>query len=498
MAGNARIEPVSRAFDECDAVAMDRRCFFRRAGSAAMAAAMSGSISCAAVAETAAIAELKHALAGTVLVPGSPEYGARAPDYNLRVEVAPAVIALCARDDDVAACVRWAKKHAIPIRMRSGGHSYEGFSLGRGIVIDVSQMHAVKVYPDTATTGIQAGARLGEVYAALSKHGLALAGGACPSVGIAGLTLGGGYGLLSRKWGLTSDNLISLTMVDAGGRILEANAERRADLFWASRGGGGGNFGVVTALDFRVHPVDKVALYSIEWPAPDARQVLQAWQDWAPFVADDLTCNLSIVAGADSLKSTGQFVGSKAALRELIKPLASVGSPQVKSWTTGFMDAARYFGGPEAPKPVFLKGKSDYALRKLSSSAIDTLLSHLQELHGAATGWIQFDNYGGAVNRVPANATAFVHRAGTLFSAQYNAIWNHAGDAAPPMRWIREFYRAMRPYFSGYCYVNYCDLDLTDWQTAYYGSNFKRLTTIKARYDPGNLFRFPQSIPRSR
>ncbi|MCY0989542.1 FAD-binding oxidoreductase [Nannocystis sp. ILAH1] len=222
-------------------------------------------------------------LTGRVVYPGDPDYAAARRDYNLRIDVRPSAIVFAQQPLDVQSAVAWARANGVPPAMRSGRHSYEGFSLvENGIVIDVSSLDSVEYDDATGLAKIGAGAQLLPIYEALAHRNVTIPGGSCPTVGIAGLTLGGGFGLLGRSRGLTCDSLVEVEMVDAKGGIVLASETRNSELFWALRGGGGGNFGVVTSFTFRAAPIGPVAIYRIQWPWEQIQAVTAAWQAWAP------------------------------------------------------------------------------------------------------------------------------------------------------------------------------------------------------------------------
>ena len=453
--------------------------------------------------------ELARELAGTVVTPSSPAYGRDKVLVNSRFDgTHPRAIVYCESAEDVERTVRWARRHAIRIVPRCGGHSYAGYSTtSEGVVVDVSRMRRVHVRNGIATVG--AGARLIDVYTALDAHGSTIPAGSCPTVGIAGLALGGGVGYAGRKLGLTCDNLTGLSLVTAHGKLLDCNAHEHADLFWASRGGGGGNFGIATSFRFRTHRVRDVAYYEISWPWSDAARALRAWQDFAPHAPDALFSTLYMATDAPRgpgtepvVSSGGQFFGGEAELRSLIAPLVAAGTPiRVTVGTLPYLDAIMRWAGCHPLERCRVvgqqrfKGKSDYVDSPLSNAGIGTLLAGLEasqastSLGGAA---LIFDASGGAINRVHPAATAFVHRH-SLFSIQYFSSW--IGDGSGDLRWSRNLYAAMRSHVSGFAYQNYIDPDLGAWKHAYYGSNLRRLVEVKRRHDPHGFFHFGQSIP---
>jgi FAD/FMN-containing dehydrogenase len=479
----------------------DRRDLVARAGRLALAASLlgaEGGRAALGAPPAGRLRELQRALEGDVVARGSAAYARARLLVNTRFDaIKPQAIVLAETVADVQRTIGWARKHGVRVVPRSGGHSYGGYSTGSGVVVDVSRLRAVKVDAARRTASIGAGARLIDVYARLWEHGLTIPAGSCASVGIAGLALGGGVGFASRKHGLTCDQLLGLTLVTAAGRRLASDATHHPDLFWACRGGGGGNFGIATSFRFRLHRVGGVTTYRIDWPAADARAVVRAWQDWAPDAPDELFSVLRLSAGGVS--SSGQLLGPEATLRSLLQPLLAAGSPtRVTLTPRGYFDAVQMWAGcshdleecAAKPRETFT-AKSDYALRPLSSRGIDTLVRVATTAPPGSS--ILLDSYGGAIERVPRTATAFAHRR-ARFSFQYLAYWSPAASGAAQRAWIKRAHAAMRPHVSGFAYVNYIDPELRDWATAYYGSNYPRLQRVKRAYDPGNFFRFALSI----
>ncbi|HEY1920313.1 MAG TPA: FAD-binding oxidoreductase [Streptosporangiaceae bacterium] len=462
-------------------------------------------------------------LDGHLVRPGEQDYGTARLLFDPRFDsIKPAGVAYCRSAADVATCLAFARRSIVPMTARSGGHSYAGWSGTTGLIIDVTDMSSVTLNGGLAQVG--SGTFLVDLYAKLAAQGVSVPGGSCPNVGIAGLALGGGVGVVSRAYGLTCDNLDSVQVVTADGQVRDCDASQNADLYWACRGGGGGNFGVATSFTFRTHPVSDIALFFLSWPWSSADQVIAGWQSWAPHAPDGLWSNLHLSAdpggGTPTIQVGGTYLGSVSGLEaELSGLYSAVGSDSTSPYveSTSYLHAMLVEAGcaelsvAGCHLPWQAAGgqlsrsselaKSDFFTTPLSSSGIGTLLSSVEKLQtvpGAAggSGGVAFDACGGAINRIAAGDTAFVHR-NALFLAQYTTTWSIGAAAAgvdQQAAWQRQFYAAMRPYASGQCYQNYLDPSLTNWQQAYYGANYQRLTQVKATYDPNHLFRFPQAI----
>jgi FAD/FMN-containing dehydrogenase len=494
------------------------------AGSQASSAVQTAAASPAGPPSSADWTALGHDLAGTLVRPGEAAYTVAKRQFDPRFDsLHPAGIAYCSNPHDVSTCLAFVRKYGVPVAARSGGHSYAGWSSGSGLIVDVTRMAGVNVSGTAATVG--AGTRLVDFYNGLSAHGRVVPGGSCPTVGIAGLTLGGGVGVVSRAYGLTSDNVTSLQIVTADGVLRTCSASSNPDLFWACRGGGGGNFGVVTSFTFATHPVSEIVLFFLSWPWSQAARVISAWQSWAPHAPDELWSNLHLAAAPGgsipSIQVGGTYLGSSSAASALLEQLyAAAGSDPSSpflevspSWLHAMLVEAGCASltvnechlPTQNPAGQLSRAseyaKSDFVTKPLSSQGIGTLLSgveSLQRVSGApgGAGGIAFDALGGAVNRIAPGATAFVHR-DTLFQAQYTTTWPVGSASAGVARqhaWQQSFWQSMRPYVSGQAYQNYVDPALANWQQAYYGANFSRLTQVKGTYDPDRVFTFPQAI----
>ena len=467
---------------------------------------------------------LQSAIAGDVVLPGSSDYeSVRKPAIALFQDVRSQAIVLCRTPTDVSETISFASRCGLPTATRSGGHCFAGHSSTGGIVIDVSPMRSVSVSGAVATVG--AGTRLGEVYDALDAHDLAIPAGCGPSVGIAGLTLGGGLGILGRKFGLTSDRLLTAQVVLADGRVIECDEHHDGELFWALRGAGGGNFGVVTSLTFNTILAPDCTAFHLLWPHTQAPPLIDAWQTWAPAAPDELAASLLVVASGDVdqppvVNLFGAMLGTEPDTTELLGELvARVGADPTSAFhkQMSYRETKRYlaelgdamagddqFGETlqdESSEQGLPFSKSEFFRRQLPTEAIASLVENLQK--GRVAGQareLDFTPWDGAYNRVPADATAFVHRDELFLLKQAIVVDPDASSAEreAARSWLARSWASTHPWGSGGVYQNFPDPDLQNWSHAYYGPNYDRLVGVKKRYDPDDFFHFPQSLPSGR
>ncbi len=458
------------------------------------------------------LADLKKRFGERLIRPSDPGYDLARRVRNRAFDgIRPRAVVMAHTVADVQDAVQWAAAHDVPVVPRCGGHSYVGQSTTDGLVISLVPMAGVAVDTKAMTAEVGGGAINIDVNVALLQQGVGLPTGSCPSVGIAGLTLGGGIGFSSRKWGLMCDNLLGVDVVLASGKVVTADADNLPELLWACRGGAGGNFGIVTAFRYRVHEVEPVSTFSIKWPWTSASAVLDAWQRWAPHAPVGVfsVCTLTKNRDTPSIGSHGRFFGSAKELRKLVEPLLAAAEPRRKTikdrtlWS-GHVTGPKCWPDPSVchsfnhPQPGRYKQtsyvvKSDYFRRELSEEGRDTLIRWIEKGQDQAITWggIILDSMGGVINRIPKGDTAYVHR-DCLIQAEYVAHWRPKTKPAKVeanKAWMREMYAAMRPHASGECYQNYPDLDLKDWDKAYFGDNLPRLRECKRITDPDGLFR---------
>jgi FAD/FMN-containing dehydrogenase len=459
-------------------------------------------------------AALRADVAGQVVLPDSPLYESlRKPALALFHDARPQAVVLCGTPADVAETLAFARRYGLPVAARSGGHSFAGRSSTDGIVVDVSPMSAVDVVDGVATVG--AGARLGDLYATLDAQGLAIPAGCGPDVGIAGLTLGGGLGVLGRTHGLTSDRLLGARIVLADGQVVDCDSRHHADLFWALRGAGGGNFGVVTSLTFAGVPAPHVTTFHYVWAHEQAARVVDVWQRWSPDAPDRLVASLLVTAAADVgrppvLNVFGTLIGSEPEATSLLDALTDlVGAAPVSAAAApaSYAEAKRYLAelGERMPGATFEHGhsfsKSEFFDAPLPDGAVEALVRNLGSVRrGGQARELDFTPWGGAYNRVPVDATAFPHRT-ARFLLKHAVVVEAAAsrsDHDAARTWLRRSWETVHSWGSGGVYPNFPDPDLRSWARAYHGPNLERLQQVKAAYDPDGFFRFPQAIPHPR
>jgi FAD/FMN-containing dehydrogenase len=463
---------------------------------------------------------LASRLRGELHRPGQAGYDAARLLFDPRFDsVRPQAVATVAEESDVAQCLDFARRFGLPIAVRSGGHSYIGASTGPGLVVDVRGLNAVDVGDGVATIG--SGAALVDVYSRLAEAGVSIPAGSCPSVGLSGLALGGGVGVVSRRYGLTCDRLVSATVVTADGTAEVADANRHSDLYWALRGGGG-SFGVVTSLTLTTHAADPLSHAFLVWPWSAAAEVVTAWQAFSASAPRELWSACHVLAPDDhsgpNVSVVAVYVGPGTELSNQLESLVGAipTAPTTRSVADDSYEAtmmleagcgdltvsqchvAAETPGGTLPRSAFLAA-SDYFAESIPAAGIAAMVAAVGRRAAdprLGAGGVSLDALGGAVDDIPRDATAYVHR-GALFNAQYTASWPGVGVAplARNRRSLAGIRHSLHRYATGEAYQNYADGGLANPQRAYYGANLPRLVDVKRKYDPTNTFNQPQGIP---
>ena len=447
---------------------------------------------------------LKAGVQGSVVLPEDAAYESARQVWNAMIDKHPAAIVFCATSADVVHAVSFARQHRLPLAVRGGGHNIAGSAVcDEGIVIDLSQMKSVHVDAGTRRASIAGGAILADFDAAAQAEGLATPLGINSTTGVAGLTLGGGFGWLSRKYGMTIDNLEAAQVVTAAGEVIQASATEHPDLFWALRGGSG-NFGVVTRFDFRVHPVGPKLLSGlIVFPFSEARSVLQQYRAFMETAPDELSVWVVTrqapplpflpenVHGREVVVLALLYTGEPEQGRQLIKPLFNFGTPEGTH-----VDVMPYVDWQKAFDPLLAPGARNYwkshNFSELKDGLFDAVIDYIGTLPSGQCE-IFFAALGGATSRPAADSAAYAHR-DARFVMNVHGRWDDAADDARCVGWARDFFKASAPFASGGVYVNFLTADEGDRVKAAYGQNYERLAQIKRRYDPANLFSTNQNI----
>ena len=450
------------------------------------------------------IKQFRGAIRGKVIIPGDAEYDHARQIWNAMIDKRPAVIARCIATSDVVHAVNFARDNGLLLAVRGGGHNIAGNAIcDDGLVIDLSTMKAARVDPATRRVTIEGGATLADLDAATQAHGLATPVGINSTTGVAGLTLGGGFGWLSRKHGMTVDNLESAEVVTSAGEVVRASATEHPDLFWALRGGGG-NFGVVTRFEFRLHPVGPDVLSGlIVYPISEAKSVLQKYRDFVAKAPAELVV-WSVLRLAPPLpflpeKFHGQgmialaliYAGDPKQGEPLLAPLRKFGTPVGEH-----IGVQPYAAWQKAFDPLLTPGARNYwkshNFTTLKDGLFDAVIAYIGKLPSPQCE-IFFGAIGGATTRPAPDATAYAHR-DAQFVMNVHGRWEDAADDKRCIGWARDFFGASAPFASGGAYVNFLTADEGDRVRAAYGPNYDRLAQVKRKYDPNNLFRVNQNI----
>lgn len=450
------------------------------------------------------IDEFKAHFRGEVLLAADADYDEVRQIWNAMIDRKPALIARCTSPEDVVQAVEFARKHSLLVSIRGGGHNIAGNAVcDGGLMIDLSLMKSVKVDPATRRASVEPGCTLADVDAAVQAHGLATPLGINSTTGVAGLTLGGGFGWLSRKFGMTIDNLLSAEVITAGGRQLHASATENADLFWGLRGGGG-NFGVVTRFEFQLHPVGPDVLSGlIVFAFDQAKLVLTRFARFTETMPDELSVWMVTrkapplpflpedVHGKEMVALALCYVGDPKEGERLIEPLRGFGTVLGEH-----IGVQPYVAWQQAFDPLLSKGARNYwkshNFSQLSDGAIDAIIEYAGKLPSPQCE-IFIGTIGGQTARVAPEAMAYSSRDAN-YVMNVHGRWESAGEDERCIAWAREFFTKSQPFASSGAYINFLTQDETDRIAFAYGATYDRLVELKKKYDPTNLFRMNQNI----
>jgi FAD/FMN-containing dehydrogenase len=464
----------------------------------------------ATIAELDAVDGLRTALRGAVLGPADAGYDAARRVWNGLIDRRPALIARCTGTADVVAAIDFARTQRLPLAVRGGGHNVAGTAVcDGGLVLDLSPLRGVHVDPVARTVRVQGGATWGDVDRETQVFGLATAGGVVSTTGVAGLTLGGGLGWLRRAHGLSCDNLVSVDVVTADGRCLTASETQHPDLFWAVRGGGG-NFGVVTSFEFRLHPVGPTVYLGAPMYAADSAArgaaLVRAWRDVLAGAPDEVSaeCLIWTVPDVEAFPAAARgrpviampavYCGPVADGERLLRPLRELEAPLVDlSGPMPYADLQTAFDWLFPSGILQYYWKSLY-LGDLAAATVDAIVGRGLD-RPSPRSLVAIWHLGGAMGRVPGDATAFGRR-DAPYLLSLDSTWEAPQDADRNVAWTRAFWEAMRPFSSGRSYLNFPGLgeEQEALVRAAYGANYDRLVAIKSEYDPSNHFRSNQNI----
>jgi len=458
--------------------------------------------------EASQLAAFASSMSGGLVRAGDSEYEEARCIWNGMIDKQPAAIARCTGATDVKRAVDFARENGLLVAVRGGGHNIAGSALcDGGLVIDLSGMRAVRVDPKARRAWVSGGAKLGDFDKEAQAFGLATPLGINSTTGVAGLTLGGGFGWLSRKYGMSCDNLVGAEVVTADGRKLRADAKSEPELFWALRGGSG-NFGVVTEFEFALHPVGPNVLSGlVVYPFAQARDVLRAYREWVPMLPDDATVWVvsrkapplpflpAKVHGQEVIVLAMCYAGDPREGETVLAPARTLGKPLGEH-----VGVQPYCNWQQAFDPLLTPGARNYwkshNFAQLTDGVFDALIEYTPKMPSSQCE-IFIAQLGGQVNRVARDATAYAHRDAD-FVMNVHGRWDTPAEDERCVAWSRKFYEATARWATGGVYVNFLTADEQQRTQAAYGKNFERLSRIKARYDPQNLFRTNLNVAPAR
>lgn len=442
-------------------------------------------------------------LTGDVITPFDPVYNQARQGYNRGIQQFPLIIVYCNNEEDVSNAVIWSRKHCVPVRIRSGGHNYEGYSNGNfTLIIDISRMNDMKVDQCLSRLYVQSGVTNGQVYHFVSSKGYPFPGGTCPTVGVSGYSLGGGWGLSCRNFGLGCDSLEEIEMVNDEGTLIRANDEKHSDLFWACKGAGGGNFGVITSMSFKLPPkVKKVTLIEIDYlnvNSKEQEKFLSTWQEWLKTADNRMTLISRIYNSVDdglSMLVRGIYYGEVEEAEHILADFLLLDEVEYNIESMTFLEAVTIIGSTYPPFEKF-QSASRFVLKDFTNAEISEIAGLIKKrAKGSVFAGISMYALGGKVSDIGTNNTAFFYRK-AKYIIWMETIWEEDAYAQDNREWISNQFPYLEAITRG-SYINFPYGKLPDYLEEYYGDHVSRLKKIKRKYDPLNIFSFPQGIRRS-
>ncbi|MDW4528768.1 FAD-binding oxidoreductase [Rossellomorea marisflavi] len=440
-------------------------------------------------------------LTGEIVTPKTPEYEESRQEWNRAINKFPLVIVYCGDKQDVANAVRWARKRCVPIRIRSGGHHYEGYSTGNCVlVIDISRLNRLELDREKNLLRMKAGAKNTAVYDFVGSNGYAFPGGTCPTVGVSGFTLGGGWGYSSRLLGLGCDSLLELELVNDQGKLIKANKDTNADLFWACRGAGSGNFGVVVGITFQLpeptDPTVTLVQFFYDGTTRDKQaNVMDIWQKWLP----DLDPRMTVVASFYNAEGEGLgifargfFYGTPAEASALLQPFSAVEGYCEELEESSFLEAVKKVEATYPPSEKF-KSTGRFVQRTYSGKELSKIAGLVQHpAEGSVYAAVSFYAMGGAIESVGKRETAFFFR-DARYILGIQSVWTDDCAAKVNREWVQERFQSIKLITKG-SFVNFPISNLPNYEREYFGGNAPALNRINRKYDPFNVFTFPQGL----
>lgn len=431
-------------------------------------------------------------LTGKVITPSDKEYDILRLEYNLDINKFPLAIVYCYDHIDVSNAIKWSRRNCIELRIRTRGHNYEGYSTDTDVlVIDISCMSKIDIDTENDIAVIQAGSMLGSIYSKLADQGYGFNGGTCPTVGISGLVLGGGIGLSCRNFGLVTDNLLEIQIVNENGILITANDHSNSEFFWACRGAGGGNFGVAISYTFKVHKVNKITVIQLRWNEVSREDFFNLWQCFLKTANKKISCFAGF--NKEGIYLNGFFYGSKSEAEKVLRKflllpgLLENSSIEYVPFICAVRAIASFYGPPNR-----FKATGRFVYKTLSEKNIKKLVEYVDNSPGEDNCFIRLYSLGGEIKELASNYSAYYYR-----NAQYiigiTADWEKDDDAELYKNWVAEVLKYVKTLTDG-SYVNFPYANLKDYGNEYYGKNYPHLKEVKKIYDPDDIFNFQQSI----